>query len=73
MEHIGKFSIASMAQLNFDSSVFCIKIRTFTSFDTRVACELVLKNWSCRAESRAKLRISRGSSQLTSISLMVHP
>jgi hypothetical protein len=29
MEHLGKFSITSLAQLNFDSLVFYVEIRTF--------------------------------------------
>jgi hypothetical protein len=29
MEHLGKFGVASMARLNFDSSVFYVEIRTF--------------------------------------------
>jgi hypothetical protein len=29
MEQLGKFSIASIARLNFDSSIFYVKIKTF--------------------------------------------
>jgi hypothetical protein len=32
MEHLGKFRIASMARLNFDSSVFYVEIRIFKLF-----------------------------------------
>jgi hypothetical protein len=42
MEHVGKFSIASMARLIFDSLVFFVEIRTF---------ELVWLASSLRADS----------------------
>jgi hypothetical protein len=40
MEHLGRLDIASMAGLNFDSSVFTLKFELSISFGSRAAYEL---------------------------------